>query len=192
VQARVGPRARTAVRLAAALRRRPPAMSHGSRRFQAVAGGASRPADADDPRRRQPPAGDAGGPRDSRVGSARGRVVHALCVCSAGGSERVRCVSHSRWFLLRLGSGAASPGELCSRRRPRLCSARLAACGRSTWGPFVLVCRKSVSSKVCVVCQRPRPPNVPGLLPTKESPAPDCSSISCSEILPAIFTNLSG
>ena len=48
----VGPRARTAVRLAAALRRRPPAMSHGSRRFQAVAGGASRPADADDPRRR--------------------------------------------------------------------------------------------------------------------------------------------
>ena len=41
----VGPRARTAVRLAAALRRRPPAMSHGSRRFQAVpgdSGGASR------------------------------------------------------------------------------------------------------------------------------------------------------
>ena len=124
-------------------------------RFQAVPGGSRRfrrrqpPAgDADDPRRRQPPAGDAGGPRDSRVGSARGRVVHALCVCSAGGSERVRCVSHSRWFLLRLGSGAASSGELCSRRRPRLCSARLAACGRSTWGPFVLVCRKSVSSSV--------------------------------------------
>ena len=59
-------------------------------------------------------------------------VVHVQRFRYPGGSERVRCVSHSRWFLLRLGSGAASSGELCSRRRPRLCSARLAACGLST------------------------------------------------------------
>ena len=41
-----------------------------------------------------------------------GCAVRVQCVRSAGGSERARCVSHSLWFLLRLRSGAAPPGEL--------------------------------------------------------------------------------